>query len=80
MSATYETLVKALSNPKLTPEMRKLVLAKLTAMNEELLAKPKSIDLDDLLDDIEEPDELDIKLDKIAALQRKIMIGRRHKK
>lgn len=80
MNESYITLVKALLNPNMTPEVRKAVLAKLTAMNNELLSR-KEIDLDDLLDDIEEKSELDKKLERIAELQKQLIDSRkRHKK
>lgn len=76
----YESMVQTLLKP-ISLELRRVILRKLTAINEEMIAKSKEIDLDDLIDDIENPeDELDAKLANIARLQQQIVETRRKRK
>lgn len=73
----YTSMVRTLLKP-ISLELRRVILLKLMAINDELIAKSREIDLNDLLDDIEEkPDALDQKLARVADLQRKIIERRR---
>lgn len=73
----YTSMVRTLLKP-ISLELRRVILLKLTAINDDMIAKSREIDLNDLLDDIEEkPDVLDQKLARVAELQRKIIERRR---
>ena len=47
----YDGLVRTLQGP-LTPQVRKLILDKLTLMNNQLLEPKQNFDLDSLIDDV----------------------------
>jgi len=92
-SMDYLTLVSMLST-QITPHIRKLILDKLTEMNNQLLNSYQQIpnkynniknndeiDLDDIINNIyPEKSDLDIKLNKIKKLQDKIIADRRRRK
>jgi uncharacterized protein with von Willebrand factor type A (vWA) domain len=72
-SLDYSSLVNLLNSP-ISAKNRKIVLDRLTRINNKLLEKEKNeIDIDGILDEIKkEPDVLDIKLDRISKLYKKI--------
>lgn len=81
-NANYASLVNFLNSP-ITPETRKLVLERLTDMNNQLIAssrRPKEIDIDDILNDLTERDELDAKLDRIKRLHDKVVADKRRRR
>lgn len=81
-NANYSSLVNFLNSP-ITPETRKLVLEKLIDMNNHLIAstrRPKEIDIDDILNDLSEQDELDVKLDRIKRLHDKVVADKKRRR